>query len=378
MRRFIEVAAALILAFLILLPLASCEKNPESPGNSTDSLPESGAEQNSPETSGDATLEFRETDDGYVLSALRNPEGFNNLAVRVPETHNGKPVVGVDIDGSIDFIFPRMLSVEAFETLMDAFAETINRDSEKNGLQTVDWKETDPVAARASRWTLSQNVKWLDFNRFEAFYFKRSLSEAATEHEKRQLSDLYPQCRSYDFYALTSDVSYTNLAELSELLREYVPSYSLEDKLRDESAVDYYKWKDYKNRVAYISHVLFEDEIDRYWNEATPVERPVSRESITEFVIPDSITFITGCPIVSTRIADFNIPAGVIEIRVSFFCGCREDISVTYGGQTGWTASLSDVEYGKVYTLKDLFKPEVSVSTGNRMTYKLHPAPAGD
>lgn len=34
--------------------------------------------------------------------------------------HNGKPVVGVDIDGSIDFIFPRMLSVEAFEALMDS------------------------------------------------------------------------------------------------------------------------------------------------------------------------------------------------------------------------------------------------------------------
>ena len=376
MKRFLE-ACALILAFLILLPLASCEKTPVTPGDSSDTQPESGTSQNASETSGDATLEFRETDGGYVLSAVRNPEGFNNLAVRVPEKYNGKPVVGVDIDGSIDFIFPRMLSVEAFEALMDSFAEAINRDSEKNGLQTVDWKETDsPISARASRWSLSQNVKWLDFNRFEAFYFKISLSGAAAEREKQLLSGLYPQCRTYDFYALISDVSYTELAELSALLSEYVPSYSLEDKLRDESAVDYYKWKDYNNRVAYISHVLFEDEIDRYWNESKPVERPVSRESITEFVIPDSITFITGCPIVSTRIADFNIPAGVVEIRVSFFCGCREDIAVTYGGQAGWTAS--EGEYGKVYTLKDLLKPEVSVSTGNRMTYKLHPAPAGD
>ena len=375
MKQILIKMTACLIFVLFLFSLVSCGNLTVSiSGDTTDSsLSTEDTKPSGDVTAGEAELVFTESSDGYILTGIKNPSGFDNLSVVVPDMYNGRPVVGIDIDKSVDFIIPRMLTVKAFESIMDAFAEVINRDSAENGYGQIDWRATDALTDRSSRCTSSGNSKWFEFAQFEAYFAKKQMSSTATERERILLINEYPQCKTEDIYVLSSDIQHNELVNLVSLLQKYVPSYSYHDKLRDETEAHYYRWMAYWGRIAATSRILSREETDRIWESIEPRTPLVARDSITSFMIRGNVKYITGCPLACTRVTNFVIPEGVTEISSSFFYGCKEDIDVTYGGKYGWVA-----KYGaliKPYTVSDLLKRDVVASFLYGTVLQLEQAP---
>ncbi len=352
MRRTVVRAAALILCLVMISFSVSCRQDrPEVPGGDEGTAGPSGKGR-----TGVAGLIYADTGPGTVsVIGIENPERYDELRIIVPETADGKRVVSFGIDSSMDYHVPRMLTVEDFDSLMDKLADSFNERG-KPDHAPVDWRSTDSIAMRQKRITQSGNTEWFVFNLFEAYFTKKSLSECTSERERSALRRTFPQCGEFDVYVLATDATRDELVRLSWILSEYLPSFTGADKIAMENRAGYYRWKDYSAKLGSAGYGLSAAGIDRLWSSSSPVSAPITRDSIVEISLPDSVTSIQGFPVVCTRVSAFDIPANVTTLATRFFYRCRSDLSVTYGG-CGWTAAVGGS--GRSYTLAELMDEDI-------------------
>ena len=306
---------------------------------------------------GYAELTFTDTDGGYAVSGISNPEGYAKLKISVPPVHNGKAVVEYDPAASISGILPRMLTEAAFDRITESFAESINAQSDASGKKRIDnWRDYLPIAKRSKLMTDSNNEEWYSFLMFIAYYPEKDPAEILSSRETAELIKRYPQCADGSrIYVLIPDATPPELNATADILKKYVPSYTFEMKLADETDAGYYQWLVY-DRLNDTEKTV------EAWNGIVSGGKSAVRPSvysgiITEISLPDSVVRLPGTPLAGTCVRSFRIPSGVCGISGAFFAGAAEGISVTYADEPDWYCTLGG--YGK-YFLSDLTEPGIS------------------
>ena len=363
----------LILAAAVFLSLAGCGTDPS--GAATDE----GNKRKRGET-GEAGLIFAERNDGAYLAAVENPGKYDYLEVTVPETFNGKTVIGCDIGTDYKKSLPQMLTVGGMEKIIELFAETINALADDNKeAKRIDWKDyfkDQPLPMRGYAIADSNNNYWLYLARFLAYYNLKSLSEGASKRESDALLKQYPQCAETAIYVLRDDATDAEYVyHLYLNLKKYAPSYSFDDKLDAEREAGYYQWLVYESECRMCGEPAGSEEAEKRWKEITASGRsaaiPENPGLITSLSLPDCVEKLTGHLVMGTDLPSFVIPAGVKTIEWDFFAGCRKDMKVTYLGTENWTAVD---EKGAVYTypqLCDALENDLGKNKTTGTSYKL-------
>ncbi|MCR4683656.1 MAG: hypothetical protein K5647_10035 [Clostridiales bacterium] len=361
----------LILAAAVLLSLAGCGTDPSGAATDAENKRKRGE-------TGEAGLIFAERNDGAYLGAIENPGKYDFLEVTVPETFNGKTVVGCDIGTDYKKCLPQMLTVGGMEKIIELFAETINALADDNKeAKRIDWKDyfkDQPLLMRARAIPDSNNNYWWYLNQFLAYYNLKSLSDCASETESDALLKQYPQCAETAIYVLhddATDAEYVYHVYLN--LKKYAPSYSFDDKLDAEREAGYYQWLVYESECRMRGEPAGREEAEKRWKEITEAGRsaaiPDNPGVITSLSLPDCVEKLTGHLAMGTDLSSFVIPSGVKSIEWDFFIGCRKDMKVTYQGTENWVAVDKN---GNNYTfgqLCDSLKNELKLSYGE--SYKL-------
>ena len=96
-------------------------------------------------------------------------------------------------------LVPRVIEKNRFEeNILQPFADEINKMSEENGLNVLNWREYLPMAKRNNMIKDSSptgnpkdgNNEWFKFVKLLAFYSEKSLAKAETEKERRSMEAL--------------------------------------------------------------------------------------------------------------------------------------------------------------------------------------------
>ncbi len=342
----------LILTAAVFLSLAGCGTDPSGASTDEESTQVRGK-------TGEAGLIFAERDDGAYLGAVENPGKYDFLEVTVPETYNGKTVIGCEIGTDCKNSLPQMLTRGGMEKITELFADTINSmAADIGGARKIDWKDyykDQPLQRRVAALQDSNNRYWFDLNMFLAYYDLKSLSLLSSERESEALLGQYPQCASADIYVLREDAVEAEYSRLYMYLKKYAPSYSFDDRLDAEREAGYYQWLIYKSECKMRGELAGSKDAEKLWKDITGSGRtaaiPENPGVITALSLPDCVEKLTGHLAMGTDLSSFVIPAGVKNIEWDFFAGCGKDMKVTYLGTENWTATD---EKGEKYTYTQL------------------------
>ncbi len=349
----LRTAVFFALAAVVFSSLAGCGSDPSGAVTYEDSTP-------ARVMTGAPELVFAERNDGAYLGAVENPGKYDFLEVTVPETFNGKTVVGCDIGTDCKNSLPQMLTRGGMEKITELFADTINAmAADIDGARKVDWKDyykDKPITERLNAIKRSNNSNWWYLNVFLSYYDLKNLSDGASERESDALLKQYPQCAETDIYVLregATEAEYVTHVYMN--LKKYAPSYSFDDKLDAELEAGYYRWLIYESECRMKGAPFGREEAEKRWKEITETGRsaaiPDNPGVVTALSLPDCVEKLTGHLAMGTDLSSFVIPAGVKSIEWDFFAGCRKDMKVTYLGTENWTATD---EKGEKYTYPQL------------------------
>ena len=362
----------LILTAAVFLSLAGCVTDPSGASTEEESTRVRGK-------TGEAGLIFAERNDGAYLAAIENPGQYDFLEVTVPETFNGKTVIGCDIGTDCKKSLPQMLTRGGLEKITELFADTINAmAADIGGARKIDWKNYYldlPLQKRPAAIYESNNPRWYDLNIFLAYYNLKSLSGCSTKRESEALLRQYPQCALTDIYVLSKEAVEAEYLRLYTYLKKYAPSYSFDDKLDAEREAGYYQWLIYESECKMRGEPAGSKDAEKLWKDLTDAGRtaaiPENPGVITSLSLPDCVEKLTGHLNVGTDLTAFSIPAGVKNIEWDFFIGCRKDMKVTYQGTENWVAVDKN---GNKYTFEQLcdsMKNELKLSYGESYILEL-------
>ena len=368
-----KLTAFFVLATVVLSLLSGCGTDPS--GTVTD-------EESTPARvmTGAPELVFAERNDGAYLAAVENPEKYEFLEVTVPETFNGKTVVGCDIGTDYKNRLPQMLTREGMEKIIELFADTINAAAaDIEGAEVIDWEDyykDRPISNRVKAMLMSKNALWFDLNTFLAYYSLKSLSDSASERESDALLAMYPQCASADIYVLSEDATEAEYFHHVYLkLKKYAPSYSFDDKLEAEREAGYYQWLVYESECRMTGAPFGREEAEKRWKDITgsgrTAEIPANPGVVTALSLPDCVEKLTGHLAAGTDLSSFVIPAGVKSIEWDFFTGCRKDAKVTWQGTENWSAVDNNGNEYSYEQLCESLQNELKITVTGKASYRL-------
>lgn len=260
-----------------------------------------------PEKIGKATLEYAFTREGTCwVTGIWNPEGAARLSVEVPAEYRGARVVGFSPENLL-YPVPTMVPGEAFEALLDAFAETVNAESRENpAYKELNWRDYREISRRNRAAEDSGNPEWYDFMRFFSYYSYKCREECSTEREWQSMRNAYPITEIMPIYVLTVS-SIEEIQILYGLMRQYIPSW------RGDEILTYAE----------------QTENDRVLPDQ------VVASQIVSLSLPESIETIGGegsPPFAMTGIRTLDIPRSVTE--GTDFLQCLTSVEeLTWGGE---------------------------------------------
>jgi len=145
-------------------------------------------------------------------------------------------------------LVPRVIEKSRFEEfILQPFADEINKISEENGFNVLEWREYLPMAKRNNMIKDSSptgnpkdgNNEWFKFVKLLAFYSEKSLAKAETEKERRSMEALYPICKKMDIWVCTPDISRNELITVEGYIKTYIPAYTFEQLEYDHQLTEY-------------------------------------------------------------------------------------------------------------------------------------------
>ncbi len=145
-------------------------------------------------------------------------------------------------------LVPRVIEKNRFEeNILQPFADEINKISEENGYNILNWRDYLPMAKRNNMIKDSSptgnpkdgNNEWFKFVKLLAFYSEKSLAKAETEKERRSMEALYPICKKMDIWVCTPDISRNELITVEGYIKTYIPAYTFEQLEYDHQLTEY-------------------------------------------------------------------------------------------------------------------------------------------
>ena len=145
-------------------------------------------------------------------------------------------------------LVPRVIEKNRFEeNILQPFADEVNKISEENGYNILNWRDYLPMAKRNNMIKDSSptgnpkdgNNEWFKFVKLLAFYSEKSLAKAETDKERRSMEALYPICKKMDIWVCTPDISRNELITVEGYIKTYIPAYTFEQLEYDHQLTEY-------------------------------------------------------------------------------------------------------------------------------------------